>query len=671
MELSLSGWVLLIAALLASAVVLGVTAGRYRLPFTAVLAVVGFLAGGVGSAYGVVSPLRGELFNEVVTVLFLPILIFDAALAMDTRAFVRNIGSILVLAVPALVISAVLVGGSLHWGLDVRLSAALLFGVLISATDPVAVVAVFQELHVPPRLRTLVEGESLFNDAVAIVLFEILVAAALGGEISIVTGVIGFIITFFGGIAIGTATGVLAAMLLPWLRPLPASALTVAVAYGSFLSAEELLSVSGVMAAVSAGLVLGALAPSRASRETRELWHDLWHALGYIANSLLFLFIGLAIEAHLFFVYAWAIGVAIVAALVARPLAVAPLLTVTQYAAQLAPVGLRNLIVLIWGGLRGGIALALALALPEELPERDMLVAMAGGVVLATLAINATSIRYVVQYTGMARPTRADRFLAASAHLSGIEAAYAQIEELELRSPAIDEALEQAKERAARDLGRIPLDEHEELRVVVGRGLRVQRETYQHLSDAGLLPPSVARTLLDEADERIEEAGQEVSSLEAVHSRRAPLLDRCIQFLVARLPSPVGENASELVHAEATARRLAARRTSNALALFARLPNVREAPVRRAAGIFGRWEEEAVQTLRELDEQADVDRDEVHRRQAEALSRLAAEDVLNDLVSVGLLPAGIARRASEEVEAEVGRRAADEENQNGTKPAPG
>lgn len=157
MALGLSGWVLLIAGLLTVAVIVSVTARRYRLPLTAVLAVVGFLAGWGGSHFGMVSPLRGELFNEVVTVLFLPVLVFDAALRMNTRAFVRNIGPILVLAIPAMLVSALLVGIALHWGMGISLAAALLFGALISATDPVAVVAVFEELHVPRRLLTLVE----------------------------------------------------------------------------------------------------------------------------------------------------------------------------------------------------------------------------------------------------------------------------------------------------------------------------------------------------------------------------------------------------------------------------------------------------------------------------------------------------------------------------------
>jgi monovalent cation:H+ antiporter, CPA1 family len=171
----------------------------------------------------------------VVVFLFLPVLIFAAALGIDLRAFMRNLGAILALAVLAFLVSAVLVGITLHWALGVALAAAFLFGALISATDPVAVVAVFREVGVPRRLLTLVEGESLLNDGVAIVLFAILVEAAMGGSVSITAGIIDFVAVFGGGALIGIVLGLVAALGLPWLGRLPAAALSLAVAYGSFV----------------------------------------------------------------------------------------------------------------------------------------------------------------------------------------------------------------------------------------------------------------------------------------------------------------------------------------------------------------------------------------------------------------------------------------------------
>ncbi len=226
--MSLPQWILLISILLASAVLLGVIAQRVRLQLTVVLAVVGFVAGWLLEPLGVEIPLRGEEFEEILLFLFLPVLVFDAALGLSTRAFFRNLVPILVLAVPALVVSAVLVGLALSLGLNIPLAAALLFGVFISATDPVAVVAVFRQLGVPERLLTIVEGESLLNDGVAIVGFNILLGAALGEKLSVAAGFVDFFLVFFGGAAIGAVVGSVAAAVLPWLGRLPAAAFSLA-----------------------------------------------------------------------------------------------------------------------------------------------------------------------------------------------------------------------------------------------------------------------------------------------------------------------------------------------------------------------------------------------------------------------------------------------------------
>ena len=226
---------------------------------------------------------------------------------------------------------------------------------LISATDPVAVVAVFRELGVPRRLLTLVEGESLLNDGVAIVLFNVLLAAALGREVSLGGGLLDFLIVFFGGALTGALLGFAAALVLPWLEKLPATALSVAVAYGGFVLADEVFGFSGVMATLAAGLVLSGSAPVRASQEVREGWHELWEALGYVANALLFLLIGLAIEPTLLVRYGGAILLAVAAVLVARALAVVPLVWLLERLAHIPPFGVRNQAVLVWGGLRGGV----------------------------------------------------------------------------------------------------------------------------------------------------------------------------------------------------------------------------------------------------------------------------------------------------------------------------
>ena len=656
--MSLPQWILLISILLAAAVLLGVIAQRVRLQLTVVLAVVGFIAGWLGEPLGVEIPLRGEQFEEILVFLFLPVLVFDAALGLSTRAFFRNLVPILVLAIPALAISAVLVGVGVNVGLDIPLTAALLFGVFISATDPVAVVAVFRQLGVPERLLTIVEGESMLNDGVAIVGFNILLAAALGGEVSVAGGFVEFFLVFFGGAAIGAVVGLVASLVLPWLGRLPAAALSMAVAYGGFVLAEDVLGFSGITATVAAGLVLSGLAPSRASEAVREIWDQLWESLDYVANALLFLLIGLAIAPDLILDNLGAIALAVVVVIVARALAVVPLVSALERFAGIPRVGWRNQAVLIWGGLRGGVALALALALPEALPQRETFVAMTGGVVLVTLLLNATTISWLVRRLGLSQPSRSDQFLAGVARLSGIEAARQRLEDLELDDSVLSSELEAAERSTREELATLELTDEEELQVVTQRALFVERETYQRLSDAGLLPPSAARTLLHEADDQIEEASLDRPSEEVLRHRERPRVDRLAQRLTGWLPEPAGEDPNQRAYAEASARRLAARRTGEALELFERLPDIEEPTVEKVKETFARWEQEAIASLEEVDRRVGQGERELRRRQAEALSRIAVTDALRELADVGLLPevmvSHTAQAVAQDIEEETG-----------------
>jgi len=624
-----------------------------------VLAVVGFVAGWLLEPLGVEIPLRGEEFEEILLFLFLPVLVFDAALGLSTRAFFRNLVPILVLAVPALVVSAVLVGLALSLGLDIPLAAALLFGVFISATDPVAVVAVFRQLGVPERLLTIVEGESLLNDGVAIVGFNILLGVALGEKLGVAAGFVDFFLVFFGGAAIGAVVGSVAAAVLPWLGRLPAAAFSLAVAYGGFVLAEDVLGFSGITATVAAGLLLSGLAPSRASEAVREVWDELWESLDYIANALLFLLIGLAIAPDLILDNLGAIALAVVVVIVARALAVVPLVSALERFAGIPPVGWRNEAVLVWGGLRGGVALALALALPESLPQRETFVAMTGGVMLVTLLLNATTISWLVRRLGLSEPSRSERFLAGVARLSGIEAARKRLEDLGLEEPTLSSRLEAAKHATREEIEALELTDEEEIQVVTRRGLFVERQTYQRLSDAGLLPPSAARALLHEVDDQIEEAGLGRTSIEAVRDREPPRLERLAQRLTGWLPEPAGEDPNQLAYAEASGRRLAARRAGEALEEFEHLPSIDAETVEDVKETFAQGEREASASLEELDREVDHV-GELRRRQAEALGRIAVTDALRELADVGLLPEVMVSRTARAVAKDIEEKTGEE-----------
>jgi CPA1 family monovalent cation:H+ antiporter len=649
--MSLPDWMLQLSLLLSFAVVLGLLARRIGLPHTVVLAVLGFVAGAVGRVLGLEIPLHGETFEEVVIFIFLPPLVFQAALNLSSRDFFRNLLPILVLAVPALVVSAAIIGASLHFGLEVPVAAAMLFGALISATDPVAVVAIFRELGAPKRLLTLIEGESLLNDGVAIVLFNILLVAALGEVVTISDGVLAFIQTAIGGIILGSLLGFLAAFVLPWLDRLTATAVTVSIAYGGFVTADHVLGVSGVVATVTSGIVLGGLSQSRASVEVRAVWHEFWEALEYIANAILFLLIGLAIEPSLLWEQRIAIIVAVAAVLIARPLAVFPLVSALERIMRIPPVGWRNSLVLVWGGLRGAVSLALALALPEDLAQREMFIAMTAAVVLVTLMANATTIAFLMRRLHLGEPNLADRVLAGSAVLSGVEAARVQLKEWGIDDAMVTGDIKAVADRTQEDLAQLNLNPDEEHGVLLREGLFVIRETYQRLSDAKLLPPRSARKLGYEADDLIDEAslGMELKAdLPPWHCPPAPV-DSFALGVLGWLPDPVAATPEERAYTELSARHIAALEAASSIETLSKLPNFRDDVCAQVIDLFCAWDNAAQAELQQLEEQMPPEVLRLQRRYASAIGSFTSASALQELVDAGVLPEAVAERATAEV----------------------
>ena len=640
------------SVLLSLAVLISLFTRRINIPFTVILATAGLVVNELGADLAISQLIAGEGFENLVLNLFLPILIFEAALMLSTREFMRNLVPIGALATVALAISAVVVGFAMNLTVGLSITVALLFGVIISATDPVAVVAIFRELGVPDRLLTIVEGESMVNDGVAIVLSQILVGAATGVALSVTDGIIEFVKVFVGGVLIGGAIGVVAVLLLPLLGRLPAAAMSIAVAYGSYVLADRFLGFSGVMATVAAGVVMGSMTESRANREVREILHEFWDALAYIANALLFLFIGLALDFSLIGENLGTIGIATVAVLVARPLAIVPLVWVLERLRVVRKVGIRNSGVLVWGGLRGGVALALAL--PPDVPEKATIVAATGGVVLATLLLNATTIRTLVHALGLDRVSRSDQFLGAAARLFAIDATRQRLTELGVDDEVLDAHLKVAEVDSRDDLTRSNLSNEEELNVLILRGLNIERETYQRLSDAGLLPPLATRTLMYEIDDEIEEAEQGALRVEAARRAHLPWYARSHRMLLGLLPPPLGEDLTKVGYIEISARRLAAQRAAAELENFKSLPNIDPQRIVDARRTFVDWEKAADSRLEQLEKQADVGHGVLRRRQAQALSGITVREVLGDLVATGVISSNVAHDAGERIVDEIG-----------------
>ena len=393
--MSLSAVVLLFMAMLLAALLLEPLARRLRLPLSAALVAGGFAGSELMVGLGIDTGLRWHHFHDLVFFVFLPALIFQSAFSLDPRALLRNLVPILLLAVPMLVLATLLTAALLFVTIASPQGfpwlTALVCGALLSATDPVAVTEVARRLPVPRRLITLMEGESLFNDATTIVLFMLLLgmAAAPGVETAADPGAaaIEFMRLVLGGAAIGTLSGVLAALLLRWLGE-RASIITLLTAYASYLVAETRVGVSGVMASLACGLIIGRSMRGAETQQLKQL-EEWWQQLGWIANSALFLLAGATITLAMFEQRWLAMLLGIAAVLLTRFIGVWTAGGLTSFVPGQEPIPTAYRLIMTLGGVRGAVTLALALSLPVELEGWWTVQSIAYGVVVFSLFLQA------------------------------------------------------------------------------------------------------------------------------------------------------------------------------------------------------------------------------------------------------------------------------------------
>ena len=379
-----------------------------RLPHTVLLVVTGFAGAHLLTlVFGFDLGLRSGSFHDLIFFVFLPVLVFDAAYHIPVRALWKNLGPILALAVFGMLTSALLCAALIYAGIGHASGfpwiAALLAGALLAATDPVATVAELRESQAPGRLAVLLEGESLFNDATAIVLFGTLITLATtpAMEAGLAANVVEFARVFFGGIIVGALLGLVGAVAIRTLPPGVSHALLLlTLAYGSFLCAEAALGVSGVMATLTAGLALAHVVQRVDAKPIgREIGFTLG-TLAYAANGSVFLLVGVTVTVAMFTERWLAMLIAVAAVLVTRATVVyGGLGLLNRTLSHPVPVTHQN--VMVWGGLRGAVTLALALALPTSVEGWWTIQAMAYGVVLFTLFVQAPTIPLLLRRTGL------------------------------------------------------------------------------------------------------------------------------------------------------------------------------------------------------------------------------------------------------------------------------
>ena len=378
------GTMLIVASLVA------MVSRRIGLPYTA-----GLVLAGIGLAYfpvGADLPLSRELIFNV----FLPPLIFEAAMQLRWSRFRTEMPLTIVLAFLGVAISAAIVAGGMHLLLGWSVLGATFFGVLIAATDPVSVIAAFKEMRAEPRLSMVVESESLLNDGVAAVGFAILIGVANGEALTTSGAALALLWTVAGGLAIGAVIGFIVLTVAGRTEDhLVEVTLTTVVAWGSFLLAEH-VHASGVFAALAAGLIVGNLGPRGSiSVAGRQHVQDFWTYAAFLANSCLFLLIG-SHEAHQPIArVSLPLGMAIVLTLIGRAAAVYPLALPFVRSGLRLPATYQH--VLVWGGLRGAVGLALALAVPATVAERGQIVVVTFGVVAFSIFAQGLTMPWLLR----------------------------------------------------------------------------------------------------------------------------------------------------------------------------------------------------------------------------------------------------------------------------------
>ncbi|MBL4755520.1 MAG: cation:proton antiporter [Flavobacteriales bacterium] len=518
------------------------------LPFTVTLLLIGIGLGvmaGKGLFDGAMEPFKiglhwaGNIDPHLILFVFLPILIFEAAFALDVHTFKKSLGNAVILAVPGIVVALVLTAaliivtnllgiGFAGW----NWAYALMFGSVVSATDPVAVVALLKELGASKKLGTLIEGESLLNDGTAIVIFMVfyLPIIGAGGDGS---PFVEFLYVALGGIILGVAIGY---VVVAWVKRVFNDAFVeisviIAAAYLVFFAAEDFLHVSGVLGLVSYGLVMAGVGKTRISPEVGHFLHEFWELAAFIANVLIFIIVGVVIAERgvfdasandyllLFIIY---IGIHVVRAIVIAMFY--PFMKRTGYG-----LPTKDAVVVWYGALRGAIGLALALIVagiepsqmaaaleisePEAVVVINQFLFLISGVVALTLLVNATTIKFLVNSLGLTKIPAVKAMMMASAYE---DLKVDTNNSVELMKG--DRFLSGANWSAVRDylpnlhapeISQDELASMDTLAETRRRILEKEKSSYWHQFKDGLLGPQAVRRLAEGVSETLDQGGKE------------------------------------------------------------------------------------------------------------------------------------------------------------------
>jgi CPA1 family monovalent cation:H+ antiporter len=498
-------WMLIAASLIA------VVSARLRIPYTVALVLGGIALGSIHLAT-VQEFIRQKpewLTPDVGLVIFLPALLFEGSLKFQIRRLRENSVPILLLAIVGVIASTLITGYAVHWSLGFPLLVALLFGAITAATDPISVLAIFRSMTVSKRLSTIVEGESLFNDGTAAVLYTILLAAIATSHLSVWAGVRDFSVDVLGGVAVGLGMGYLFSKITERIdEPQIEITLTTILAYSSYLIAQW-MHLSGVIATVAAGLMIGNFgARFGMSPRTRVALWSFWEYVSFAINSVLFLLIGLQVHVGELISDWRPILLTIAIVIFARMVAIYGLVPISNRFADKIPLRWQHL--MVWGGLRGALSLALALSLARDFPYRNQILAMTFGVVAFTIVGQGLTIKPLIRALGLGTAEEGEysrvrvRQIAVSSALSELNRLF---ESQMVSSPVyhdlqkkLNSTLDEISSQIQRIYSKDTTIAAGELHLARSRLIAAQKSSIEEALHQGLLSDATAAAMLDEAD---------------------------------------------------------------------------------------------------------------------------------------------------------------------------
>lgn len=505
--------------LLITTLMVAVASKYIRIPYTVALTITGLLIA-LSNVH-----LQIDLTPDLILFIFLPALLFESSYNFHFSEVRDNLRPITLLAIPGVILTAVCVAAGLHYSTGLGWDTAFLFGAIMSATDPVSVLAIFRKIGAPRRLSVILEGESLFNDGTSIVLFRmvlgIVIAHTLG---NLSSDFLEFFVVVLGAVGLGLAVGYVVSLLISRVNDyLIETTVTLVVAYGTYLLAEQ-LGISGVIAVVVAALVLGNHGRASMSPTTREAVSSTWEFFGFLANSLIFLLIGLEVDIAKLWEYIVPTLVAIVTVLVVRVVVVALSSAILRYIHR--PLPYRWQTVLVWGGLRGSLALALALSIPvfidgtQLFPNRDLILTMTFGVILFSLLVQGLTIEPLLKRLGLiGRQSTHDEYEIISARKGMLSAAIQEIDKMGRAGGVTQDTAQHLKQEYAAKIAQLDDTlrdlrlQDEDLNISQSRAIRrkllqLQKSVVRQRNLDGSISDEPMHRLLAEIDEELHALGE-------------------------------------------------------------------------------------------------------------------------------------------------------------------